>query len=268
MPANHDSCFASVILAWWTNETHSQFHEQRLPIEGSVSTVLEDLEEGVSYYLQVNLFALPDVTVYGDTRSFVMTPSFWSAAPERTNKDSIDSSVSSQGTVPLALLIAAAVVGSLLVLLAILVACLCRQKCCGGRGDRDRQKLKNGLYDGRLSISSPLNPNGDFMQNLTPQWPEPEPEEQRVMADFPAETDSFLQHEREKHLRRLRRGSKTSISSSWSSLFNVPGGGGGDGSGGGAGGGSVRSSVVSAGVNPVGGQGYRMSFVSNSRNVP
>merc|ERR1712241_144299 len=70
----------------------------------------------------------------------------------------------------------------------------------------------------------------DFMSNLTPQWPEPEEN-----LGQPQEYDPFIRHHHSTfdpqgvvHIQRDRnrdrdRGSKESISSSWSSLFNVPG---------------------------------------------
>ena len=76
--------------------------------------------------------------------------------------------------------------------------------------------------------------NADFMSNLAPQWPEPE---EPVSASLANIHMSAPLHEREPFLAPKRhhrhspgrsgasgqkRGSKESISSSWSSLFNVP----------------------------------------------
>lgn len=72
------------------------------------------------------------------------------------------------------------------------------------------------------------NNGGDFMSNLTPQWPEPE--EAPLSGTTSEEYDPFIRHHHHGHPHstfdppHLRRhGSKESISSSWSSLFNVPG---------------------------------------------
>lgn len=74
----------------------------------------------------------------------------------------------------------------------------------------------------------------DFMSNLTPQWPEPEevPMGQQEYDPFIRNTHNvngghstfdppILRNHH--HHRREQHGSKESISSSWSSLFNVPG---------------------------------------------
>lgn len=80
----------------------------------------------------------------------------------------------------------------------------------------------NGEYPSGLTgrVSS-KNANNDFMANLAPQWPEPE-----EPSSSGAEADPFLR----KHSTFVEgggghrlRGSNESISSSWSSLFNVPG---------------------------------------------
>ena len=105
--------------------------------------------------------------------------------------------------------------------------------------------------------SSKSAKTGDFMSNLTPQWPEPEEPSSAVgimnagqFATAEPEHEPFLKRHstfapaipgnkskrarsgvvsaaiggnHAHHGRPLRRGSKESISSSWSSLFNVPG---------------------------------------------
>ena len=100
--------------------------------------------------------------------------------------------------------------------------------------------------------SSNRNHESNFMRNMTPQWPEEEEPAQTSASDDQEESDPFLQkystfapisdvkpsnslpaqnshfnnHNsskgKEDHVIGLRRHSKTSISSSWSSLFNVP----------------------------------------------
>lgn len=75
-----------------------------------------------------------------------------------------------------------------------------------------------------VAANASTDKSGDFMSNLTPQWPEPEeaPLGQQ-------EYDPFIRHhpssfgDHHHHQERTRHGSKESISSSWSSLFNVPG---------------------------------------------
>ena len=89
----------------------------------------------------------------------------------------------------------------------------------------------------RNSYAEKMN-KSDFMSNLTPQWPEPEaqwPEPEEVPMGQ-QEYDPFLRHSHNNHStfdpqgllnnrkhRHHNHGSKESISSSWSSLFNVPG---------------------------------------------
>ena len=82
----------------------------------------------------------------------------------------------------------------------------------------------------RSSYAEKMNKD-DFMSNLTPQWPEPE-----EVPMGQQEYDPFIRNHnsghstfvdppllRNHHHRREQHGSKESISSSWSSLFNVPG---------------------------------------------
>merc|ERR1719410_1776510 len=72
----------------------------------------------------------------------------------------------------------------------------------------ERRKARSGLEFSEYPTKLTANP--DFMASLAPTWPEPEPD--------PTEDQAFIQQQRQ--LSR-RRGSKTSITSSWSSLFNV-----------------------------------------------
>ena len=75
--------------------------------------------------------------------------------------------------------------------------------------------------------------NADFMSNLAPQWPEPEEPISASLANIHVaaplhEREPFLAPKRHRHSpsrqagSNKKRGSKESISSSWSSLFNVP----------------------------------------------
>ena len=159
--------------------------------------------------------------------------------------------------------------------------------CCGSSPSKSPSRLHGYAVDpydpGPLPVA-PLNPKGDFMHNMAPQWPEPEPS---FDEDNDAEGEVFLQPgplttvvPSVNNARGMRNGAnqRTSISSSWSSLFNVP-----DGSGGGGGGlslvggngplaafnndgtsSSVRSSVVSGSV---GGGGPRVAFVNGRRGL-
>ena len=84
----------------------------------------------------------------------------------------------------------------------------------------------------RSSYAEKMNKD-DFMSNLTPQWPEPEevPMGQQEYDPFIRNTHNNGGHStfdppilrNHHHHRREAHGSKESISSSWSSLFNVPG---------------------------------------------
>ncbi len=101
---------------------------------------------------------------------------------------------------------------------------------------------RSSLYDKVQPTSNGNNKNGggrgDFMSNLTPQWPEPEPEEPLLHDHDRGRVGGHLLEvvggqEYEPFLRsshttfdpsphHRRRNSKESIGSSWSSLFNVP----------------------------------------------
>ena len=73
-----------------------------------------------------------------------------------------------------------------------------------------------------ITSSGGGNGNGDFMSNLTPQWPEPEEATLEQQESFPF-IRTHHQHSTFDPGQRRRKNSNESISSSWSSLFNVPG---------------------------------------------
>ena len=251
-------------MVWWTNETQSNYHERSLPLSDR-SAVISDLALGTGYYIQINLVAPLNVQVYGETRSFTLDQilSQPSQPLESTHSQSADA------LLPLTLLLG--VLGVLVLLILLIVILYLKRhtlaRYCGGPGGGADDPLRrkrhlNGatidMYDGRIQISAPFNHDtpAEEEQALTPQWPEPEP----MPTTAAAESEAFLP----KPVRNGngsgppsggRRNSRNSISSSWSSLFNVPTG---------ADGGSVRSSTVSSG-NASGGQmggtaGHRVSF--------
>lgn len=189
------SCYKSLVLAWWTNESDSAFRQVRLPLTAS-SGVIDSLDgDGVGYYVQVNLIGPLNVVIYGETRSFVASVVLDATAGE--------------AGIPMTLL--AIVIGVIVVLLILsFVLFVQRRRIVRFLASGDKKPYKNGaeFNDYRPHIE-PLR--SDFMQNLAPQWPEPEWPE--------PEAEEFLKPQQ----RVVRSGSKGSISlSSWSSLFNVP----------------------------------------------
>ena len=140
---------------------------------------------------------------------------------------------------------------------AISVCCQCRDWCYGPKETQDDQMFQKtnfngfdtGMYDQAIITTTAEGPvsrpvsrpvpapkrssyiekssspkKSDFMSNLTPQWPEPEEEAGAGQQEY----DPFIRHHHPstfdpKQVHMRRHGSKESISSSWSSLFNVPG---------------------------------------------
>ena len=65
------SCFDHVALVWWTNSSEGRFQELKLGLEAKIAE-LPDVEDSLTYYVQVNLVAPFNVLVYGRTRKFVI----------------------------------------------------------------------------------------------------------------------------------------------------------------------------------------------------
>ncbi|XP_023326640.1 uncharacterized protein LOC111700051 [Eurytemora carolleeae] len=179
------------MIFWWSKEEDSTHDNQTIELKHRKATII-GLKPDVAYYFQVNLVrdrSLKDY-MYGQTKSHMM---------QFTEKSEL-SSDSNPKAVIIIVIIVIVLLLTLLVLLYI---------------KRDRvskflaQRTKTRKHSEFSEFSSKLVANPDFMASLAPQWPEPEPE--------PSEAHAFIQHQRQ----TSRRNSKTSITSSWSSLFNV-----------------------------------------------
>lgn len=236
------------------------FHERSLPLSDR-SAVISNLTQATGYYVQLNLVQPLNVYVYGETRSFTLDEVL--RQPQPPLESTTGGGLASSSLLPVTMLLGVLGVLVLLVLLIVLLylkrhslATYCEG---GGEGDPLRRKRHlNGaaidMYDGRIQISAPFNHAVEEASALTPapQWPEPEPivEESEAFLPKPA---SSIRNGNGLPQAGARRNSRNSISSSWSSLFNVPTG---------ADAGSVRSSTVSSG-NTSGHNGtghHRVSF--------
>eukprot|EP00094_Tigriopus_californicus_P008856 TCALIF_08537-PA protein Name:"Similar to Hmcn2 Hemicentin-2 (Mus musculus)" AED:0.16 eAED:0.19 QI:0/-1/0/1/-1/1/1/0/1771 len=248
LPSVNRSCYKHQKFSWWTNQSLSEFKEEVLPVEAS-QFQLTNLRPDVGYYVQVNLVAPFNQQSFGETRSFVVEP------VSANNDFGFE-----EDSIPLFVL--AAVIGVLLVLFLVLVCLFLKWKAISNclNSKALKAKSKSNLHPGpsvyeigppsnRLSLQ--VNPD-DFMQNLAPQWPEPEPAfDDQDINERGDETDAFLKPE-------ARRHSRNSISSSWSSLFNVPNSGTE----------SIRSSTVSSGAGGrVSGSPYKPSTYSKAPRV-
>ncbi len=234
-----DLCYEGAVLALWTNETESDFQEKTLELspERRETTDVAGLQSGVGYYVQVNLASPLGLYVYGETRSFVVNNL------EEAAEDDLESEES--GSLTSAETALAASLGSLAAILVLASAAFlyCKRRreasrwptgadrggilsscdCClsastsssypkrsGGGSGRKRRKGRIvgsplDVYDGDVLQAAPISP-GDFMRNLAPQWPEPEPgaaavevmveggeEEEEMRPPHPTERDAFLQ---------------------------------------------------------------------------
>lgn len=249
LPSVNHSCYKHLKLNWWTNESLSAFQEEILPVETS-KFKLTNLRPDVGYYVQVNLVTPFNQHSYGETRSFVVEP---------LSTSNLGDFGFEEDSIPL--LILAVVIGVLLVLFLVLICLFLKRKaisnCLNSKALQASSKsnlsgpsvYEIGPPTNRLSLQ--VNPD-DFMQNLAPQWPEPEPAfDDQEINEREDETDAFLKPE-------ARRHSRNSISSSWSSLFNVPNSGTE----------SVRSSTVSSGAGGrASGSPYKPSTYSKAPRV-
>ncbi len=208
--ASVQDCFVrssstGVATLWSNSSDSSAFMERTFDVAGSTGTIqLSDLTFNVGYYLQINFKSTPEFApyVYGETRSFTL------------NQLEMDEGVNmaKSGTLTdtqIALAVTAGVALALLVLFCgVCLACkrrrrrhdLCCSCCCccdesvgmvlhqGATMGKKKKKssnlwLGNGLshqdasapYRGNLLQVAPVSPD-DFMRNLAPQWPEPEPD--------------------------------------------------------------------------------------------
>jgi len=188
----NESCVESFKIFWWTNHTNSSYYQQSVSLNHRVVTI-GSLVPDTAYYFQVNLVRDSRHNVYqsGLTRSHWMTHIYPQDLTSSTN--------------PKAVIIVVIIV---IVLLTAFLIILYYKREEVTDYIMERKKAKSGLEFAEYPTKLTANP--DFMASLAPQWPEPEPD--------PTEDQAFLQQQ--KQLSK-KHGSRTSITSSWSSLFNV-----------------------------------------------
>eukprot|EP00092_Neocalanus_flemingeri_P006891 GFUD01007439.1.p1 GENE.GFUD01007439.1~~GFUD01007439.1.p1 ORF type:complete len:1699 (-),score=403.24 GFUD01007439.1:397-5493(-) len=186
------SCYEEFKIFWWTNQTNSFYYEQTVELKHRKATIGR-LKPEMAYYFQVNLVRDSRLNIYhyGHTKTHWMVH----IIPEE-----LLSSSNSKAVIIIVIII-------IIILLALLLLLYYKRKNVTDYLT-ERKKQKNGLEFAEFPTKLVANP--DFMASLAPQWPEPDPD--------PTEDQAFIQ--RQRRLSR-RRGSKESITSSWSSLFNV-----------------------------------------------
>ncbi|QQP49461.1 Hemicentin1like, partial [Caligus rogercresseyi] len=229
------SCYERISLGWWTSEKDGSFLE--IPTSFSErETVLEGLKEGLRYFVQVHLKKNSEDGVGGETRSFILEDLMWG--------DSTSDPREMRFSLPL-LLIAAFIFCFLLLAIGVGYYVLYHKKkksrkrlfpCCGtSLGEKKLRKRGGGAiynhpdYRDFQLIQSPPRGIDDFMQNLAPQWPEPEPPAKLGLEEpsHPEETTALFKPQANGVVSPHTAGpvhpsQNNSISSSWSSLFNMP----------------------------------------------
>ncbi len=226
-------CHDSVAVAWWTNSSKSVYRELILPKAASTA-VIENLgvnHTGVGHYVQVNLKASGNIVVQGETRSFSFSEL---AATSDEVLPVIGAKTDSDGllSTPIIVLLAVLSVLTVMAIALLFFVRFRRRKSCAGKGKNERGQANgnNGVSNfgngsviemyGEVTSAACRDPQqseallgGGPQQILqVPQWPEPPPQ---WPEPEPAEENSaFLAP-------GLRRSSKNSIGSSWSSLLNV-----------------------------------------------
>jgi len=186
------SCYEEFRIFWWTNETNSSYYEQIVELKHRKATIGR-LKPYMAYYFQVNLVRDSRLNVfhYGQTKTHWMAYISPEELPSSSN--------------PKAVIIIVIIV--IIILLAVLLLLYFKRKDVTDYLI-ERKKHKSGVEFAEFPTKLVANP--DFMASLAPQWPEPDPD--------PTEDQSFIQQQRRTS---RRRNSKESITSSWSSLFNV-----------------------------------------------
>jgi len=191
------SCYNSFKIQWWTNESNSDYFDQVVELSHR-KVRIEALVPETAYYFQVNLVRkIPHALVHqGHTRTH------WTRYSELPT-------VMTSSNPKAVIIIVIIVIVLLLTLLALLY--FKRREVSDYLLERKKRKkeAKEREFD---NFPTKLVANPDFMASLAPQWPEPEPD--------PTEDQAFIQQQRQTSNRR-RHNSKGSITSSWSSLFNV-----------------------------------------------
>lgn len=185
------SCYEEFRIFWWTNETNSSYYEQIVELKHRKATIGR-LKPRMAYYFQVNLVRDSRLNVY----HYGQTKTHWMAyiSPEELPSSSN----------PKAVIIIVIIV--IIILMASLFLLYFKRKDVSDYLN-ERKKQKSVEF---AEFPTKLVANPDFMASLAPQWPEPDPD--------PTEDQSFIQQQRRTS---RRRNSKESITSSWSSLFNV-----------------------------------------------
>jgi len=186
------SCYESFKIFWWTNETNSEYKRKNAALKER-EKIIDGLKPQTAYFFQVNLVrdSRHNAILFGKTKTHLM---------QYFHRKELQSSSSPKAVIIIVLII--------IVVLAIILTLLYYKRRWMTDLILERRKARSGLEFSEYPTKLTANP--DFMASLAPTWPEPEPD--------PTEDQAFIQQQRQ--LSR-RRGSKSSITSSWSSLFNV-----------------------------------------------
>jgi len=186
------SCYETFRIFWWTNETNSVYQRENVALADR-EKIIGDLKPHTAYFFQVNLVRdSPHNAIHnGNTKSHWM---------QYFHQTELPTSASSKAVIIIVVIV--------IVVLGIILTLLYYKRSQLTDFLLERRKAKSGLEFSEYPTKLTANP--DFMASLAPTWPEPEPD--------PTEDQAFIQQQRQ--LSR-RRGSKSSITSSWSSLFNV-----------------------------------------------
>jgi len=222
-PPSASNCLSAAEIVWWTNGGdggEAIYGEALLPLEASTFRLTTE-ESG--YYAQVNLVFRDGHRLQGPTRSFA-TGSGASASGRLSERGFFN-----DRNALAAMAVASSAVVTVLVIFIVALLCYRRHArsasayvcCCCAAGEKgrsvssasSRKALGSDVYTGAIFQSEPVSP-GDFMASLAPQWPEPEP------LQPPTDDDLEVAHERNSLIYR-RSQARSSISSSWGSLFNA-----------------------------------------------
>jgi len=114
------SCYDHISLLWCTNLSDSSYEEQHLPLE-KTQVALKDLEEDLTYYVQVNLIAPLNVQVYGHTLTVNLAELEFGSFPEiESDSKNLDATYSATPS-PFVLVIISLVVVFICIILAVCI---------------------------------------------------------------------------------------------------------------------------------------------------
>ena len=222
------SCYESLKLVWWSKGS-ANFYSQDLNLD-QAEAVLKSLNSTLRYYVQVSLVSVGARSIIeGETRSFTI---FEVTKPQQFKQ--AENLMYGYGLTIVLVTVGVTSVALFVVTLVMYKKGLCPCKRNDRKPDPHFGKTNFNGFDSN-SYHASIIPLDVGYRTSTPQWPEPE---DKANSSFD-EQDPFIQRcstfsptsstsaasslqPQPSQPHRHRRGSKTSISSSWSSLFNVP----------------------------------------------